>query len=212
MVHWGWTPREKWLALALGGVLLVGGTVWLFGQEDRPEEAGWMEYQAQANAPSEKTPATEVDKQPEIDKQEVIIDVKGAVHKPGIYHFAGEARVYEALKRAGGAREEADLSKVNLAEPLRDGMVLYIPKQGEEPASFPGGGVAASETSGGKINVNTATAEELDQLNGIGPSKAEAIVRYREEHGPFRSVEEIAQVPGIGEKTVEKFREQIVLN
>jgi competence protein ComEA len=91
-------------------------------------------------------------------------------------------------------------------------MVLYIPKQGEQVTPFMETAKADSADDGGKINVNTATVEELDKLNGIGPSKAEAIVRYREEHGPFQSVEDIAQVPGIGAKTVEKFREQITVH
>lgn len=210
MVYWSWTPREKWLAIALGAVLLLGGAIWLVKQEKPPEEVGWMEYQAQANAAPEGKSATETAKQEETSKAEVIIDVKGAVHKPGIYRFTGQARVYEALARAGGAKKEADLSQVNLAEPLRDGMILYIPKEGENRSQT---GVFADlpGASGGKIRINTATLAELEQLNGIGPSKAEAIIRYREEHGPFRTLEEIAQVPGIGDKTLEKFREQITL-
>ncbi|TCW37735.1 competence protein ComEA [Laceyella sacchari] len=210
MVYWGWTPREKGLAIALAGVVLTVGAVWLFGQEERPDRQEWMEYPVQGNPPVTERPAANMSKQ--VSKNVIIIDVKGAVHKPGIYHFSTEARVYEALERAGGARDEADLGRVNLAEPLRDGMVLYIPKQGEQGTPFMEMAKADSADASGKINVNTATVEELDKLNGIGPSKAEAIVRYREEHGPFQSVEDIAQVPGIGAKTVEKFREQITVH
>lgn len=150
----------------------------------------------------------------------IVVDVKGAVNHPGVYKLSGGSRVQDAMQQAGGAAPSADVNRVNLAQPLADGMVVYIPRKGEQvpppvagaTGSVPDGGTQSGTTAnGGKISLNSATAEQLDQLDGIGPSKAAAIIRYREEHGPFRSVDELANVPGIGEKTLEKFRDRLTV-
>ncbi|WP_052329868.1 helix-hairpin-helix domain-containing protein [Thermicanus aegyptius] len=140
--------------------------------------------------------------------QWIEVDVKGAVRNPGVYKIEENARVHDLLEKAGGTVEEADLSQVNLAAFLKDGQVVYIPRIGEQgvgwnppTASISSKGGDAGETL---IDLNSATLEELDQLPGIGPAKAESILRYREEHGPFKDVNELTNVSGIGEKTLEK--------
>ncbi|MGA9172525.1 MAG: helix-hairpin-helix domain-containing protein [Thermoactinomyces sp.] len=211
MVQWDWTPREKIMAGAVAVLLLVAIAGWVFRPSGEEIPDGLEPYPP-AVEKAEDAPTKTEQKQ---KNDPIVIDIKGAVGHPGIYRLEQDARVYDALEKAGGARKDADLNRVNLAQPLTDGMVVYIPKQGE---TDPGGWMMTSEegnpqgtSASDKIHINQATLEELEQLNGIGPSKAKNIFQYREEHGPFRTIEEIANVPGIGEKTLEKFRAQIVL-
>lgn len=142
--------------------------------------------------------------------QDFIVDVKGEVGKPGVYTVGIDDRVVDAIMLAGGFTEDADQNQVNLAQRVHDEMVVYIPKAGELTA---GNEITQSsptnQTNG--IQINRATLEEIQTLNGIGPSKAEAIITYREENGPFTSVDELLNVSGIGEKTLEKFKDDIVV-
>ncbi|MBE3550610.1 MAG: helix-hairpin-helix domain-containing protein [Brockia lithotrophica] len=145
-------------------------------------------------------------------KPAVLVDIRGAVREPGVYAFwESDVRVYQAVERAGGFTEDADITRVNRAAPLRDGQVLHIPRIGELPS---GDDARASSTSFEgenraeqlRVNLNTASVEELTRLPGIGPTRAQEIVAYREEHGPFRSVDEVQNVAGIGPKTFAKIR------
>lgn len=204
-----WTPREKKLA-ALAAVLavaLIGILVadrWGGAEEPVPLEAYPPESAAQpADASAEKE-----------EEKDIVVDVKGAVERPGVYRLPSGSRVQDAVDEAGGEDERADMKRVNLAQPLVDGMVVYIPRRGEKvPPTFE----AVPEGSGpvgkgsGKININTASAAELETLNGIGPSKAAAILRHREEHGPFTDVSDLLQVPGIGEKTLDHLADQVTV-
>ncbi|WP_440620532.1 competence protein ComEA [Bacillus subtilis] len=141
----------------------------------------------------------------------IVIDIKGAVQHPGVYEMRTGDRVSQAIEKAGGTSEQGDEAQVNLAEILQDGTVVYIPKKGEETAVQQGGG-ASVQSDGGKgalVNINTATLEELQGISGVGPSKAEAIIAYREENGRFQTVEDITKVSGIGEKSFEKIKSSI---
>jgi len=140
----------------------------------------------------------------------IIIHIAGAVKNPGVFEFHEGARVNDALVSAGGENESADLSGVNLAEFLQDGMKIIIPQEGEEiDAVF----VFANErgTSNGLININTASQNELQQLSGIGPVLAQNIIDFREAHGKFSSVDELIHVPRIGEATLERLRASITV-
>jgi competence protein ComEA len=146
----------------------------------------------------------------------VMVDIKGAVQKPGVYQLPKDARVKDALAQAGGATTKADLRQLNLASKLQDEMAVYIPAAGEEvPPSSPVSSITSSSsgTSNNQplVNINTANVDELQTLNGIGPSKASAIVSYREENGLFQTVEDLGQVSGIGEKSLEKIKAQITV-
>ncbi|AJO58965.1 MULTISPECIES: competence protein ComEA [Bacillus] len=143
----------------------------------------------------------------------IVIDIKGAVQHPGVYEMRTGDRVSQAIEKAGGTSEQADEVQVNLAEILQDGIVVYIPKKGEETAVQQGGGVSV-QSDGGKgalVNINTATLEELQGISGVGPSKAEAIIAYREENGRFQTIEDITKVSGIGEKSFEKIKSSITV-
>ncbi|WP_100488652.1 helix-hairpin-helix domain-containing protein [Sporolactobacillus pectinivorans] len=145
---------------------------------------------------------------------EIIVDMKGAVRKPGIYRMSPADRVSDAINKAGGLADKADRDKINLAQKISDEMVVYVPEKGQDVPKGFAGGTASSGTStvsgniGGqpKVNINTADETDLQNLSGIGPAKAKAILQYREEHGPFKSVDDLTNVSGIGEKSLEKIK------
>lgn len=146
----------------------------------------------------------------------VFVDVQGAVRKPGLYQFSAEMRVADAIQTAGGLAPRADRQQINLATRLTDQQKLYIPLKGEKlpqtAASGPTtGGASGSQSSSATtvVNLNTATVADLQQLTGIGEKKAQKIVTFREEHGSFKSVKDLAQVPGFGDKTVANLQDQL---
>ena len=133
----------------------------------------------------------------------VTVHVAGAVRRPGVYRLPSSARVVDAVRRAGGARPRADLAALNLAAKVEDGRQVLVPRRGAAAAA---GGEAAE---GVPLDLNTATPEQLDELDGIGPGMAAAILKYREQNGGFGSVEELGEVPGIGEKRLAALREAV---
>ncbi|QGS68904.1 ComEA family DNA-binding protein [Oceanobacillus sp. 143] len=133
-----------------------------------------------------------------------VIDVKGAVLKPGVYEISLDSRVNDVILKAGGFTADADQTGVNLAQKVQDEMILVIPKIGEQTAL-----AASSSDDSGKVRINYATQEEIENLNGIGPSKAQAIIAHRDEHGFFQTVEDLLEVSGIGEKTLENMKDSI---
>lgn len=154
----------------------------------------------------------------EIDDEalgEVIVDIKGAVVHPGIYEIAANERVQAVIDLAGGLTKDADNNQINLAQKVQDEMVIYVPEEGEvdhplsQLPSMPADSNEISED--GVIQINSADVSELTELQGIGPAKAEAIIAYRDEHGPFQQVEDLLEVSGIGEKTLENIKDQIVV-
>jgi len=139
----------------------------------------------------------------------VIVHVAGAVRDPGVYRMRAGARVDDAVGRAGGATPRADLTQVNLAAKVEDGRQIVVPRRVPAPVVAGGGGSSAPTQPGVPLNLNTATLEQLDELSGIGPATAQKILDYREEHGGFGSVEELGQVPGIGDVRLASLREQV---
>jgi competence protein ComEA len=138
----------------------------------------------------------------------VMVHVAGAVREPGVYRMRAGARVDDAVGRAGGATRRADLSQVNLAAEVEDGRQVLVPER--QRAAAPGAPAAAGPTQPGiPLNLNTATLEQLDELDGIGPMTAQNILDYREANGGFGSVEELGQVPGIGDVRLASLREQV---
>ncbi|MEW9049557.1 MAG: helix-hairpin-helix domain-containing protein [Neobacillus sp.] len=167
--------------------------------------------------PSEITGEGECEKmqQPEQDPpfENMIVDVKGQVMKPGVYQANQGERIIDVISRAGGLTELADESQVNFAEHVQDAMVIYIPAQGEEGpgplAGSSGSTHIGSNHSSDKINLNKADENELQNLPGIGPAKAAAIIEYRETIGAFKAIEDLKNISGIGDKTFEKLKDLI---
>ena len=150
--------------------------------------------------------------------QNCYVDIKGEVLRPGVYEFSCESRMQEVIKKAGGFTEEADETKINLAQKISDQMQIIVPnlhskqeggvtegnsEKGNSSNSTP------SNSKQGTVNINTATLEELQTIKGIGKKKAEAILQYRKEHGAFRTKEELLQVKGIGKKALEAIESQV---
>ena len=201
--------KEKWESWSLtvkgaviGGVLLllvgVGG---LFSKkEEAVEEIAVVETTVLAEKTEVSTTQETV----------IFVDIKGEVKNPGVYQMKVGDRVKDALDAAGGLTAEADSQKVNLAQRVEDQMVIVVPKVGEEVTEIPAGGTSKEAAKDGKVNINTATVEELKTLKGVGEKKAEAIIEYRKKNGSFKTKEDLMKVRGIGKKLFESFQERIV--
>jgi competence protein ComEA len=145
----------------------------------------------------------------------IVIQVTGAVHTPGIYRLPSDARSQQAIEAAGGLLPDANADGLNLAARLADGQQVYVPRVGEtppQPPASPKGTFTAIPGAGNLVNLNTATVEQLDALPCIGPVLAQRIMAYREANGPFKSLQELDQVDGIGPACIEKLRSSIVIN
>lgn len=198
------------LYVALGVVVCFLGARYLSAQVTRgtsPEatKVGVAQAPRATGAETQPAPAASVSVG-RADGGRVTVHVAGAVRHPGVYRFSAGARVNDALRRAGGPRRHADLDAVNLAAKLEDGRQILVPGR----AAAPGPGAAITPGTAGPrgtttapvqpVNLNTATLEQLDTLDGVGPGIAQRILAYRQEHGGFRRVEELGEVPGIGAK------------
>ena len=201
--------KEKWESWSqavkgavIGGVLLllvgVGGL--LPKKEEAVEESEAVVTTVMAEKTEENTTLEAV----------IFVDIKGEVKKPGVYQMKVGDRVKDALDAAGGLTAEADSQKVNLAQRVEDQMVIVVPKVGEEAEAIPAGATSKEVSKEGKVNINTATVEELKTLKGVGEKKAEAIIEYRKKNGSFKTKEDLMKVRGIGKKLFESFEERIV--
>lgn len=208
------TGKIKYLVLCLTFAVCAGGC-------GKSKDAGTFEN-IEASAPlesggedekemSKEELLEEIPKEASGENNELIyVDVCGQVNAPGVYALSKDSRVFEAIEKAGGMTGEAAASAVNQAAELTDGQQIYVPSEKE----IRSGAVKEEKGPGqeqAKINLNTATKEELMTLNGIGEAKAEAIIKYREEHGNFSSVEDIMKIEGIKDGIFNKVKEQITV-
>jgi competence protein ComEA len=146
-----------------------------------------------------------------LSSSRVVVDVVGAVRRPGLYRLAHGSRIADAIARAGGATPKAELAQVNLAAPLADGEQVVVPRRGAPgTVAGAGSGTAAPGAPAAAVQLSTATLEQLDTLPGVGPVTAQKILDYREKHGAFSSVDELDAVPGIGPKRLDQLRELVV--
>jgi competence protein ComEA len=203
-----WSNREiKLMAVALVCVILLLSTLMYFLFTDRAEsteeiplgddlpDGGFVEKKEEAAD----------------EPTEIVVDVKGAVKQPGIYRLPPDSRLYQAIEAAGGATDEANTDQLNLADFLIDGMAVIVPREGEELHDTTQGTGGEPHTGTGKVNINRASEAELQTLSGIGPTKAAAIVKDREENGPFKTVDDLTRVSGIGDKTLENIKDDITV-
>lgn len=181
------------MALVIVAVIaFCGGNLY---QEWRAEGEGLTLVQEDATAGETAADSAA----PENASGEVVVHVAGAVSSPGVYTLPADSRVDDAV-RAAGATADADLSQLNLAQKLADGQKITVPVAGAAPADGSSAATTADNDNGGLININTATQEELESLPSIGEVRAQAIITYREEHGGFRTIDELKEVSGIGDK------------
>ena len=202
--------KEKWeswslsaKAALIGGILLIlVGVGGLFSKKEESVEGTTV---VETTMLAEKTEVSTT------QETVIFVDIKGAVKNPGVYQMKVGDRVKDALDAAGGLTAEADSQKVNLAQRVEDQMVIVVPKVGEEGAEeIPAGETRKEATKEGKVNINTATVEELKTLKGVGEKKAEAIIEYRKKNGSFKTKEDLMKVRGIGKKLFDSFQERIV--
>ena len=155
---------------------------------------------------------TEIEEIENVEEQvnHYIVDVKGQVKFPGVYEVEEHLRVHDVIQLAGGFLEMANETAINLAQKISDEMVIYVPHLDEEINNTSTDAWSPSQDEK-KVSLNQATTGELETLPGIGPSKAAAIIKYREEVGTFQSIDELTNVSGIGEKTLEKLRDSLDL-
>jgi len=190
------------LAASLGAVAALGLGVVGFRLLRQPAPA---ELSLPRATPPASVPSTAV-------QGPVVVYVAGAVARPGVYPVGAGARVADAVGAAGGTTSEADLDPLNLAARLSDGDRIFVPRKGQAPPPVVGPGpTGGGSTPSGPVNLNTATAEQLEALSGVGPATAHAIVTWRQQHGRFRSVQDLLQVRGIGPAKLESLRDQVTV-
>lgn len=177
-------PNRTWMAVAGLLVAALGAGIWY--QQSSPDPAPLIEGPLVTAATGSIT-----------------VHVSGEVVAPGLVEITASARVADAVAAAGGTTRNADLARVNLAAPVDDGQQIVIPHVSEQAA---GGGVAD-----GRVRINTATVDELEQLPGVGPVLAARIALHREENGLFAVVEDLLDVAGIGERKLEGLREAVAV-
>jgi competence protein ComEA len=189
-----WFENQKVKVLA-GAVLILGIFVYFTYQSLEREEYD-IEVSTIPVINEEDAAFGQVEEVPEIT---IMVDLKGAVNLPGVYKGEKGQRVYDIIEKAGGFKEDADTNLVNLSQYIEDEMVIYVPIIGESVGKVPG-----MDMGNQLLNINKATETELQTLPGIGPSKASAIMEFRETNGGFKNIEDLKKISGIGEKTFEK--------
>ena len=200
--------RPQLVAYALAAlVVVVLGVRFMQGQA-----RGSAAPAASASAPASGTANGTVRLEPR-KATVALVHVAGAVRSPGVYHLRDGERIQDAVRRAGGPRPGADLNAINLAAKVADGQQVVVPRRGAAgPAQV--GGAAAGEPGGppqAPVSLNTATAEQLDTLDGVGPATASKILDYRRQHGGFRSIDDLGEIPGIGPKRLAALRGKVQL-
>jgi competence protein ComEA len=140
---------------------------------------------------------------------QVVVDVVGAVRRPGLYRLKQGDRIQDAVARAGGPTRKADLALINRAAQISDGEQIVVPRRGAAAAPPAGGAAVSGAVPSGPVHLNSATLEQLDSLPGVGPVTAQKILDYREKHGPFTSVDELDAVPGIGPARMDTLRDLV---
>ncbi|MGX7068472.1 helix-hairpin-helix domain-containing protein [Gemella bergeri] len=181
-------------------IILFCGVIYFFGSS-KTEDYSDTNF-------AKETKEISQEKTSEVSKK-IFVDVKGAVKKPGVYETTNEKRVKDIIDEAGGLLEDADTSNINLSQKLKDQMVINILKKGEKSKNKDSSTDNFQNENKEIININTADKDQLMKISGVGKTKAEAIISYREKNGEFKNKEEITKVKGIGKATYEKIKENI---
>lgn len=197
--------KNKKLIIIISIIFVIILFVFFNNKDDEVEIIEQIENKVDANIEEDK------------DVKQIIVHITGCVKKQGIVELDEGARIIDVIEAAGGVTEEADITKVNLAYIVKDAQKIYIPgiydKQDVEYITSNNGENVIVENKyegeNNMININTATQTELETLSGIGPSTALKIINYREEHGKFKSIEEIKEVPGIGDAKFNSIKDMI---
>ena len=188
------------LAFVCSLVVIIGGLFYF--NQSKTEDYSGVSFSNTSSVPINKD-----EKNEEKHDEKIFVDVKGAVKHPGVFETTKDKRVKDLIEEAGGLLDDADTSTLNLSQRVKDQMVIYVLKHGEKPKQISDGGSSSSNTD--VININTANKEQLMKISGVGKTKAEAIISYREKNGDFKKKEDITKVRGIGKATFEKIKDKI---
>lgn len=208
------------IGLILGLIITIIFAFAHFRQKDVAPETDLIEElmaenQEEVSTEEAKTSSDEMKEEEASDKsKEIVVDIKGEVNAPGVYQMEEGSRIIDVIDKAGGLLDEAETTAVNFAQILSDQMVIYVPKEGEEPpvdSLTTEEQTDETETETTQVDINKAEKEALMTLKGIGNSKAENILSYREENGLFETIEDIKNVSGIGEATFENLKDSITV-
>ena len=182
-------------------LVLIIGALFYFNQ-NKTEDYSGVSFSNISNETNNKDERAE-----NRHDEKIFVDVKGAVKHPGVFETTKDKRVKDLIEEAGGLLDDADTSTLNLSQKVKDQMVIYVLKHGEKPKQISDSGSSSSNTD--VININTANLEQLMKISGVGKTKAEAIISYREKNGDFKKKEDITKVRGIGKSTFEKIKDKI---
>ncbi|HFI0452975.1 TPA: helix-hairpin-helix domain-containing protein [Streptococcus suis] len=205
----------KWqIALpAAAGLLLT--TFLIFSQPAKSDQTGLTDFPQTEQASSSSELVEETNTEESKEASQLVVDVKGAVAKPGLYTLAAGARVNDAVEAAGGLNSQADPKSINLAQKLSDEAVVYVASKDENISVVASTTASSAMSQEGKntslVNLNTATEADLQTISGIGAKRAADIIAYREANGGFKSVDDLNNVSGIGDKTMESIRPYVTV-
>ncbi len=225
--------QHRKIIIILVAVILAGGAYWMLKHFHPTLFLGEPDLVVETEAvPLPRPTASPPPPSAPVPKPEIAVHVTGAVRSPGVYYLPTDARVHEAIEKAGGKTNQADVHSLNLAAKIRDGEQIRVPeirqisdvrqrppapktiKVSAPTATLPSVSPQlpverSAPSDGSRININTATAQELQTIRGIGPAMAKRIIEYRQTSGGFSTVDDLTNVKGIGEKTLEKIRSSI---
>ena len=188
------------LAFVCSLIVIIGGLFYF--NQSKTEDYSGVSFSNISNETNNKD-----EKAKDKHDEKIFVDVKGAVKHPGVFETTKDKRVKDLIEEAGGLLDDADTSTLNLSQKVKDQMVIYVLKHGEKPKQISDSGSSSSNTD--VININTANLEQLMKISGVGKTKAEAIISYREKNGDFKKKEDITKVRGIGKATFEKIKDKI---
>lgn len=190
-------------------IIMIVAVLFYLLKGEKTELSGSIPYNASAGAGIDES----IDlNEPAAAAKEIYVDIGGQVKNPGVYAVEDGARVFEVIEKAGGLTGDAAVDQFNRAETVTDGQKIWIPSEEELAEEGGGTGPAVSgAAANGKININTADSQTLQEIPGVGPATAEKIIAYRTEQGRFSSIEQLKDVSGIGEKTFQKMKDKITV-
>ena len=198
--------RSQLVAYAVAAVVVV-----VLGVRFMQGQARSSDAVAGEAAPARAAPASAAVRLEPRRAGVALVHVAGAVRSPGVYRLREGERIQDAIRRAGGERAGADLNAINLAAKVADGQQVVVPRRGAAGAAPVAGGGEAGGPPQPPVSLNTATAEQLDTLDGVGPATASKILEYRRQHGGFRSIDDLGEIPGIGPKRLATLRGKVQL-
>ncbi|MBS0686568.1 helix-hairpin-helix domain-containing protein [Streptococcus suis] len=206
----------KWqIALpAVAGLLMA--TFLIFSQPAKSDQTGLTDFPQTEQTSSGQEQTEEISTEVSEEPSQLVVDVKGAVDKPGLYTLEAGARVNDAVEAAGGLTSQADPKSINLAQKLSDEAVVYVASKDENisvvTSTTASSAMSPEEKSTSLVNLNTATEADLQTISGIGAKRATDIIAYREANGGFKSVDDLNNVSGIGDKTMESIRPYVTVD